>query len=263
MAKPVRTNLDFGGVARILGLPAPQDAAEAVTKAYVDGLVEGLAWKDDCRVATQGNINLSAPGAAIDGVTMALNDRVLVKAQTNSSENGIYIWNGASTPMTRALDANTASELWQAVTTVREGTDAGTTWRQTYLVQNLGTDPVQWTSFGAAAPTASETVAGVIRIATQAETDAGVIDNAAITPLKLANWVGRIRKHQQAIGDGTNTLYTVTHNLGTRDVAVAVYKNGATYDEVLCDVRRPTVNTVELEFASAPASNEYVVVVIG
>lgn len=263
MAKPVRTDLDFGGVARITNLPSPQDSGDAANKAYVDSLVEGLSWKDDCRVATQGNINLSSPGATIDGVTMQLGDRVLVKAQTSSAENGIYVWNGASSPMTRASDANTAQELWQAVTSVREGTDAGTSWRQTYLVQTLGTDPVQWSSFSAAAPPASETQAGVIEIATQAEVDAGTDDQRAITPLKLANWAGRIRKYATTIGDGTNTQFTVTHNLGTQDVHVTVYATSGTYDEVICDIRHTNTSQVTIVFASAPAANAYRVVVVG
>lgn len=39
----------------------------------------------------------------------------------------------------------------------------------------------------AAAPAASETTAGVLQVATQAETDAGTIDTDAVSPLKLKN----------------------------------------------------------------------------
>ncbi|MCX7669497.1 MAG: hypothetical protein N2439_05435, partial [Anaerolineae bacterium] len=104
----IQASLDFGNARKIVNLPNPSAAQDAATKAYVDSAVEGLAWKDSCRVATQGNIDLSSPGATIDGVTMAAGDRVLVRAQTTASQNGIYIWNGAATVMTRALDANTA-----------------------------------------------------------------------------------------------------------------------------------------------------------
>ena len=47
------------------------------------------------RVATTGNISLSAPGATIDGVTMVAGDYVLVWLQTTQMQNGTYIWNGA------------------------------------------------------------------------------------------------------------------------------------------------------------------------
>lgn len=65
------------------------------------------------------------------------------------------------------------------------------------------------------------------------------------------------------VGDGAATTYTVTHNLGTRDVIVQVRKAASTYDYVVCDVKAATTSTVTLTFATAPASNEYRVVVIG
>ena len=263
MAKLVRTDLDFGGQLRVRNLPNPLDARDAATKEYVDTLLEGLNWKDNVRVASTGNINLNAPGTTIDGVTLAVGDRVLIKNQTNAAQNGIYIYNGSSTPMTRAPDANTADELESAVVTVDEGTQAGTTWRQTSVNFALGTDPVTWQPFGTAAPPANESTAGIIRVATQAEVNSGTIDNAAVTPLKLANWAGRIRKHTATVGDGTATVFTITHNLGTRDVFVGVYQNTGNYDDVICDVERPNVNTVVLRFGIAPAANSIRVVVIG
>ncbi len=62
------------------------------------------------------------------------------------------------------------------------------------------------------------------------------------------------------VGDGTNTAYTITHNLNSRDVIVQVYDN-ATYDTVYVDTTRSTVNTVVLTFATAPALNAYRVVI--
>ncbi len=262
MPRFVNADLDFGGVSRILNLPTPSSATEPATRGYVDSAIEGLAWKDSVRVATQSNINLSSPGATIDGITMAVNDRVLVRSQTTASENGIYVWNGAAVAMTRALDASTAAELEQAVVTVEEGTSAGATFRQTAVNFTLDTDPVQWTSFGTSAPAATETTAGIAEIATQSETDAGTDDQRIVTPLKLANWSGRIRKYTTNIGDGSATQYTVTHNLNTRDVHVAVYRNSGNYDEVFVDIEHTTVNAVTIRFSSAPSSNAFRVVVL-
>lgn len=261
MAIDVQRTLDFGGARKIINLPNPTDPADAATRAYVDSVIEGLAWKDSCRVATQANIDLANPGATIDGVTMAAGDRVLVRAQTTASQNGIYVWNGAATAMTRALDANSAAELEQAVTTVEEGTSAGASFRQTAVNFTLGTDAVNWTTFGTGAPPASETQAGIAELATQAETDAGTDDARIVTPLKLANSPWAKRQFTANIGDGTATTYTVTHNFNTRDVTVEVYRNSGNYDTVLAEVRRTSVNAVQIVFDTAPAANAYRVIV--
>lgn len=263
MARIVGSDLDFNSVARAVNLPAPTASHHAATKGYVDSAVEGLAWKDGVRVSTQGNINLAAPGATIDGITMATNDRFLARSQSVASENGIYVWNGAATPATRAADASTFNELEAAVVTVEEGTDADSTFRQTAVNGTIETDDVVWSSFGTAAPSASETTAGVIEIATQTETNTGTDDERAVTPLKLTNWTGRKLKFSQDVGDGSATQYTVTHNLGTRDVTVSVYRNSGAYDEVLCDVEHTTTNSVTLRFAAAPSSNQFRVAILG
>lgn len=263
MARSILSDADHGGVARILSLPDPLLAQEAATRAYVDAAIEGLNWKDSARVATQSNTNLAAPGATIDGITMVSGDRVLVRAQTTTADNGVYIWNGAAVPMTRSLDASTAAELEQATLTVEEGTSAGTTYRQTTINFTLGSGSVAFTTFGTTASAASETTSGIAEIATQAEADAGTDDARIVTPLKMATWSGRKLKYASDVGDGSATSYTLTHNLATRDVTVMVRRNSGNYDKIECDVNVLTTNTVQLVFASAPTSNQYRAIIIG
>lgn len=262
MAKKIFTDFDFQSVSKVINLPTPSASGDGVPKSYVDSLVEGLAWKDSCRVATQSNLNLASPGATIDGITMASQDRVLVRAQSTASENGIYVWNGAAVAATRALDANTFAELEQAVTTVEEGTSAATTYRQDQINGTIGSSSISWVTFGTAAPVASETTAGIAELATQAEVNTGTDDLRIVTPLKLATWSGRIKKFAVSIGDGSATSYTVTHNLGSLDVGVTVFQN-SNGEEVITDVTHATTNTLTIVFATAPASNAYRVVVIG
>lgn len=262
MAKAVYTDLDFQSVSKAINLPAPTNDGDAANKSYVDALIEGLSWKDGCRVSTQSNIDLSSPGATIDSISMVTNDRVLVRGQTAASENGIYIWNGASTPMTRALDADTASKLEAAAITVEEGTDADSTFRQTSVNFTLDTDDIIWASFGTSAPAASETTAGVAELATQTETNAGTDDARIVTPLKLAAWSGKPKRYAADVGDGSNTQYDITHNLGTYDVVVEVHRNSGNRDTVICDVGRQSTNQIRLNFASAPASNAFRIVVL-
>jgi hypothetical protein len=66
----------------------------------------------------------------------------------------------------------------------------------------------------------------------------------------------------QLIGDGSNTAYTITHNLGTRDVVVQVF-DASTYETVVTDVVRTNTNSVTVTFSVAPDSNAFKVVVTG
>lgn len=262
MSRKQLSDLDFGGASRIRNLPTPVNPDEPVRLSDLNSAVEGVAWKDSCRVASQTNVNLASPGASIDGVTLSNGDRVLVKAQTTDSENGIHIFNGAASAMTRAPDCSTADELEAAVVTVEEGTSAGTTWRQTSVNFTLDSGTVAWTQFGSSAGAASETSAGIAELATQSETDTGTDDARIVTPLKLATWSGRTRRAQGTIGDGSATQIDVTHNFATRDIIVQVFQASGSYEQVNCDVSLPNTNTARLNFASAPASNSLRVVVM-
>lgn len=254
-------DLDLGSAARVVNALDGVNPQDYATVAQLSAGIEGLAWKDSCRVATQANLNLAAPGATIDGITMATNDRILVRAQTAGAENGIYIFNGAATPATRSLDTNTAAELEQAVVTVEEGTSAGATFRQTAVNFTLGSGTVAWTTFGTSAPAATETTAGIAELATQAETDAGTDDLRIVTPLKLATYSGRAKRFSATIGDGSATSIAVSHNLGTKDVHVTVTETGGSERTVLTEVRRTSINAVTILTNSAPASNAYRVTV--
>jgi hypothetical protein len=76
---------------------------DAYTKTEVDNLVTGLDFKQSVRAATTANITLSAT-QTIDGVAVVAGNRVLVKDQSTSSQNGIYVV--AAGAWTRATDAD-------------------------------------------------------------------------------------------------------------------------------------------------------------
>jgi hypothetical protein len=263
MARKFFTDIDMQSVSKITNLPAATADGDAVRFSQLNAAIEGLAWKDSCRVATQANLDLASPGATIDGVTMASSDRVLVRAQTAGAESGIYIWNGASTAMTRSLDASTFDELEQATVSVEEGTSAGTTYRQTAVNGTLGSTTITWAVFGTSAPAASETTSGTAELATQAEVDAGTDDLRIVTPLKLKTWSSAPKRYAANFGNGSATSYTITHNLASRDLTVAIYRNSGSYDEIECDVEHTTTNTITLVFATAPTSDQFRIVVLG
>lgn len=96
------------------------------------------------RVASGTNVDLSNPGVSIDSTALSAGNRVLVNAQASPAENGVYVWQGASTPMTRAEDADSPAEISGTTVQVLEGTYAGPAWVQPLTVTTLGTDLQTW-----------------------------------------------------------------------------------------------------------------------
>lgn len=76
------------------------------------------------------------------------------------------------------------------------------------------------------------------------------------------NYHNIVRKYATDVGNSASTQFTVTHNLGTRDVVVNVYDN-STYETVEVDVARTTTSAITVTFAVAPSTNAYRVVVTG
>ena len=107
----------------ITGLGAPSSGSDVATKTYVDDLVTGLKTRIITRAATTGNITLSSDlqnGDTLDGVTLATGNKVLVKDQTDATENGIYNVVASGTA-TRDTDYDTVAELAGQLVIVQEG----------------------------------------------------------------------------------------------------------------------------------------------
>ncbi len=138
----------------LVGSSAKLARADAI-KAYVDNIAAGIHWKDSVKCATTANITLSGE-QTLDGITTS-GSRVLVRAQTDASENGIYV--SASGAWSRASDMDESAEFAGAAVFVREGTtyaDVG------FVCTNdadpaVGTDDINFTQFtGAATLTAGD-----------------------------------------------------------------------------------------------------------
>lgn len=104
------------------------------------------AWKHPCRVAAVGPIDLSLPGATIDGIALVLGDRVFVREQASAEENGLYEWRGPATWMIRAYDFQNGVEAWGCLVRVTSGTvGAGRLWANTNLtLPELETDGLEF-----------------------------------------------------------------------------------------------------------------------
>lgn len=109
----------------------PTSPMHAATKQYVDQRAAGLDPKGSVRAASSAtNYTISNPGTAIfGGVTLTTGDRVLLKDQTAPSENGIYIFNGSASALTRSTDADTNAKVTSGLYVfVTEGTAAAQGW---------------------------------------------------------------------------------------------------------------------------------------
>lgn len=151
------------------------------------GLTTSVAVKAPCRVVTSANITLSGI-QTIDSELLAEGDRVLVAAQTSDVDNGIYVV--SSTAWSRALDFDGERDVVNGTLVIlSEGSAPGAIYK-TDVVDPvvIGTDSINFSlaTLTASIPTATETTAGALEIATQAETNTGSDDAKIVTPLKLS-----------------------------------------------------------------------------
>ena len=128
---------------------APSGSTDIANKLYVDTVAQGLDAKASCVAATTADITLSG-AQTIDGVSVVAGNRVLVKNQSLSQNNGIYLC--ASGSWTRTTDANTWDALTSAFTFIEQGTtnaDCGFVCTAN-AGGTLGTTALPWSQFSGA-----------------------------------------------------------------------------------------------------------------
>ena len=135
-ASTARTNLGLGTIATqaassvavtggsITGIGSPSSNSDVAIKSYVDDAVAGLRTRIIAECATTANVNLTnglEAGDTIDGVTLVAGDRVLVKDQSDATENGLYlaVSSGAAS---RDPEHDTIAELSGGMVVVNQGT---------------------------------------------------------------------------------------------------------------------------------------------
>lgn len=275
---------------QITNLLAPSSPGDAVNKAYVDAAITGLDIKDAVRYGvTTGNINLASPGL-VDGQTLAQGDRVLLMDQDDKTENGIYVYDGMTPTLVRAPDADTNPEVVAGLFAfVTEGTlnhDKGFV----LVTDNpivLDVTELEFTQFSGSGTVVGTTnritvtgnqidisslYAGQNTIATVGTITTGTWQGDAVAvlhggtgattaPTARTN-LGAVGHYATTVGNGVLTNMPVTHNLGTKDVNVAV-RESATDLDVEVDWVATDANTVTLSTSLAPATGALTVVVMG
>lgn len=162
--KTLASDLAFGGF-KGTGAGTPTASGDLATKGYVDSIAQGLHIKPTADAATTAALpactyangasgvgatltgNSNGALAAQDGVTLILNDYLLVKDQAADLQNGLYkltqVGDG-SNPfiLTRAVEMDTSSDFEGAYVPV----DSGTTNARTAFVCTNSTAPTVGTT---------------------------------------------------------------------------------------------------------------------
>ena len=174
---PKGTGVVDVNTSRITNVTDPTQAQDAATKAYVDAVKVGLDIKDSVTVATTANITIATAlnvGDTIDGISLSDGDRVLVKDQSDATENGIYV---AGSSPARAGDANANGELTGgSFVFVEQGTANGD---NGYVFTHNGTPTLGSTNLTVAQFSgAGQITAGAALTKTGNQLDVGVDDSS-------------------------------------------------------------------------------------
>ena len=182
------------------------------------GDAPGQGLKAQVRAATTANIDLASPGGTIGLVALNAGDRVLVKDQSVGAQNGIYVFDTASTPMARATDYDETAEVRAgSIVAVREGTHQATVWMLTTVEPlTLGTTALTYTKISGGVLSAPADPADDGKIATGSGGDLVYVSDLAV-PGELT--VGG----QIAFGSATDDQRGITY--GARQTSIA---NGST-----------------------------------
>jgi len=169
-----------------------------------------------------------AASFTVDGVVLAIGDRLLLKAQIDATQNGIYVVTALSdglasyTVLTRADDLNESADIVAGtIIPVTEGDiNANTRWKLT----------------PASIP--------------------AVLDATALTVTKEVTITTKVVEMAfDIVGDGTTVAFAFNHNLDTLNVTHEI-REVTTGETVIAHFKRTNGNSVTVTFADAPATGE-------
>jgi hypothetical protein len=221
------------------------------------------------QVVATVNINTASPGATISGHAMVAGDRVLLAAQSTNTQDGIYVWNGATSALTRSADANTTGSIMPGTMVViggEDGSNPNTIWMQTATGTGsqgaivLGTDAQTWirvlSPVTLTAGNGISLTAGVIAAVAAA---AGGLSVGA-GGIALDKTIAATKFTGTFTGNGTTTTFAVTHNLNNLAPLWVVYNGTQEYD---LEFQPSTANAGSFVAATAPPTGTYNYTLIG
>ena len=206
----------------------PSNAIDIANKFYVDTVAQGLGPKAACAVGTTANITLSGL-QTIDGYTTLAGDRVLVKNQSSSQFNGIYI--ASASAWTRAVDMDVWSEVPGAYTVLLNGGQVDTGWVCTATQSGtINVTAMPWVQFANAntyyAGTGLTLSSNTFSI-TNTGVSAATYGSASIVPVIAVNAQGQITSASNStISIAPSQINATIPNSGLTNSSITV--NGST-----------------------------------
>ena len=267
------------GSHKLTNVTDPGSAQDAATKNYVDtalsGLTSGQVTKGAVTCAPSTNISLSTPGATIDGVTMVSGMIVLLTGQTTASQNGPYVWTGASSTLTRATNwATSAQAVLGSYWVVEQGTHADSYALLTNdTTVTLGTTAPTFTfiaggtTYTGTAPIVVSGGAVSINQGTGITTTSGnLVADFSVVGRKVT---GIVPSTTTGIVTVSGAVITINHGLSNWApvFSIAAYSSPAsgytTGDVPLSGFTVVDANNISVTLPAAPAANAWAYTVIG
>lgn len=175
---------------------APTIGTHATNKAYVDGLILDRKGTSARLISTT---NVALTGEQTIDTLLTSTDKVLLAAQTDTSENGLYVT--AAGAWTRSADMDIAAEVLGTLVLIEEGTHSGEIWYTLSTVVTLETDPILF-----------------VKLATGEYTGSGALDQVtfwADTKEFTGSTTFKFKNNQLVIGDTAYNGDTVITSKGT------------------------------------------------
>jgi hypothetical protein len=240
------------------------------------GLPDNVTVAGD--LVVDGNLTVSGSTTYLNTATLTVEDNIVlinsnatgspvadggIEVERGDSANASFFWdesedkwtaNNGTTSTAVSLEGHTHSA--SAITDFQEAVED--------VVGAMATDSATidfgYTDNAGGAGTLSASVTLAASNSYLTRTSGLAVDKSTLQSAFITD--GFTKKASANVGNGSSTSFAITHNLGTRDVAVNVYDNSS-FDTVETDVVRTDANTVTVSFAAAPTNNAYRVVIVG